>query len=139
MDMFGQPFRKAADVAECQRMCAETMFCAHFSFWEIAGDCHLQDKYAFRTPLPNFISGNASCDMALPASAFASKFTAGALSADGRAVRAPLAFALLSIVASAVAAAVLAGRRAAGRQRLRCVHHRIDGDDEGSEEFLLGI
>mmetsp|Transcript_4613 Transcript_4613/g.13104 ORF Transcript_4613/g.13104 Transcript_4613/m.13104 type:complete len:531 (+) Transcript_4613:44-1636(+) len=158
LDMFGQPFQKAADAAECQRICEETMFCVHFSFWEVGGDCHLQDKYAFRTPLPGFVSGAASCDTALPASVFVAKFRVGALRAEG-AREPPRASRLSALAASAAAlcaaagVAVLLRRHAsgAGRQQLAMLRSGFatptcttpsrqrrgrDGDDQ---QLLLGI
>lgn len=61
LDMAGTTLSKEQDVAACQRRCAKTEGCAHYSFWEPAGDCHLQDENAFSTIVMSFVAGPASC------------------------------------------------------------------------------
>jgi len=50
------------DVAACQERCELTRGCAHFSYWEARGDCHLQNIYAVATHTRiGFIGGPPSC------------------------------------------------------------------------------
>jgi len=50
------------DVAACQKRCEQTEGCAHFSYWEARGDCHLENIYAIATYTRiGFIAGPPSC------------------------------------------------------------------------------
>jgi len=62
MDMAGHPFTVEKSVAACQARCQRIPECAHFSYWEPAGHCHIQD--AFAVPQPSrllFIAGPPGC------------------------------------------------------------------------------
>mmetsp|Transcript_104364 Transcript_104364/g.202155 ORF Transcript_104364/g.202155 Transcript_104364/m.202155 type:complete len:468 (+) Transcript_104364:38-1441(+) len=49
-------------VKACQRKCAETPGCVHFSYWQELHHCHLQDAYAFRLRgRTGFVSGPFKC------------------------------------------------------------------------------
>jgi hypothetical protein len=39
---------QAEDITECQKICAQTTGCRHYSFWKEAKVCHLQDSWASR-------------------------------------------------------------------------------------------
>lgn len=53
---------READVFACQRRCSKTDGCMHFSYWKLAGDCHLQDAYALRQTMRyGFVSGPFQC------------------------------------------------------------------------------
>lgn len=49
-------------VKACQRRCAETHGCVHFSYWKEWGHCHVQDAYAIRQRgRTGFVSGPFKC------------------------------------------------------------------------------
>lgn len=53
---------READATACQRRCARTRGCAHFSFWKLGGHCHLQDAFAIEQKARiGFISGPFQC------------------------------------------------------------------------------
>lgn len=45
-DMKGQGRTQEPSLDACQRRCARTKGCAHFSYWKVDGGCHLQDSNA---------------------------------------------------------------------------------------------
>jgi len=54
--------RSAEDATACQKQCADTQGCTHFSYWWIGKHCHLQDAYALRqTGRLGFTSGPFGC------------------------------------------------------------------------------
>jgi len=62
MDMEGHPMTIESTVAACQARCQRVPECAHFSYWEPAGHCHIQD--AFAVPQPSrllFVAGPPGC------------------------------------------------------------------------------
>jgi len=52
MDMPGQTRSSAKAITDCQRRCAATAGCAHFTFWSDGG-CHIQDEKAKRNQNDN--------------------------------------------------------------------------------------
>jgi len=64
MDMNGHPMTVESSVAACQARCQNVPECAHFSYWEPAGHCHIQD--AFAVPQPTrllFTAGPPGCKL----------------------------------------------------------------------------
>jgi len=50
----------------CQRRCAQTEGCAHFSFWSSLDHCHLQDASAVRETIAGFTAGGPRCSKEKP-------------------------------------------------------------------------
>jgi len=67
LDMLGQNITKEADAFACQKRCLGVRGCAHFSYFKVDMDCHLQDAYAIkRENDPAFLSGPFHCWGAIP-------------------------------------------------------------------------
>lgn len=62
LDMLGQMPTVEMSAKDCQARCRRVIGCAHFSFWAVAGHCHIQDNSAKRQPnRPQFTSGMNVC------------------------------------------------------------------------------
>mmetsp|Transcript_98201 Transcript_98201/g.194510 ORF Transcript_98201/g.194510 Transcript_98201/m.194510 type:complete len:471 (-) Transcript_98201:81-1493(-) len=62
LDMPGTYPMPVDGVKSCQRKCAVTHGCVHFSYWPELGHCHLQDAYAIRQrDRTGFVSGPFKC------------------------------------------------------------------------------
>lgn len=48
LDMHGEAMTLEKNASHCQARCGRTPGCAHFSFWEPQGHCHLQDVLSIR-------------------------------------------------------------------------------------------
>jgi hypothetical protein len=61
LNMKGQGRTREPTFADCQRRCARTPGCAHFSHWASNGGCHLQDSDASPTQERGATSGPPYC------------------------------------------------------------------------------
>jgi len=62
LDMPGTYPVPVSGVKACQRKCAETHGCVHFSYWQELRHCHVQDAYAIRQRgRTGFVSGPFKC------------------------------------------------------------------------------
>jgi len=72
IDMFGQVATIQTDEWACQRRCLQVEGCAHFSFSQSTGACHLQDAFAIkREQRAGFLSGPFECWSSLTPGKFA--------------------------------------------------------------------
>jgi len=63
LDMMGYPVTLEDGVASCQARCAQTPGCAHYSFWEPGGQCHVHSAAAKQHKHQSmFFSGPPTCD-----------------------------------------------------------------------------
>jgi len=65
IDMMGALVTPMNGIRECQMRCARVMGCAHFSYVQPGGDCHLQHEGAVAVASPGTTSGPPSCTQRL--------------------------------------------------------------------------
>lgn len=62
LDMRGTALTYEKDALACQRRCALTVDCVHFTFWVVGGHCHIEDIFAVRhVERIGFVSGPFQC------------------------------------------------------------------------------